>query len=100
MTVGSNEGCMRVLGSELHVCMLIYRFCALLELFRSYEYLGSHTNCGHFTFDVLYISPVPGSFPFFILPSQRRNVTNYVQLTIKKTTRTMTMMMTIREGQK
>lgn len=40
MTVGSNEGCMRVLGCELHVCMLIYGFCALLELFCSYEYLG------------------------------------------------------------
>jgi hypothetical protein len=40
MTVGSNEGCMRVPGSELHVCMLIYWFCALLELFYSYEYLG------------------------------------------------------------
>ena len=40
MTVGSNEGCMRVLGSELHVCMLIYWFCALLELYCSYEYLG------------------------------------------------------------
>ena len=84
MTVGSNEGCMRVLGCELQVCMLIYRFCALLELFCSYEYLGrTQTEVTSLLMSCTF-PPLPGSFPFFILHSQLRNVTNYVQLTIKK----------------
>lgn len=41
MTVGSNAGCMHILCSEPPVCMLIYWFCPLLELFySSYEHLS------------------------------------------------------------
>jgi hypothetical protein len=79
MTVGSNAGCMHIFRCELHVCMLIYWFCPLLELFySSYEHLSrSQMGVALLLMPCCEFQELRSCFHFKFVHFQRQNCNEY-----------------------